>query len=101
MAEGARTTFDLGVLEEGAGALKSHGGNVDSYRAELASQIDGAISNFDGGIGADEVAQVKAKANELIDQHIQDLKTHGSSLQHVSGDTQATMGQVRRGLAPS
>lgn len=101
MAEGTRTTFDLGVLEEGAGALKSHGGNVDSYRQELAAQIDGAIANFDGGIGADEVAAVKTKANELIDQHIQDVRTHGTSLQNVSGDTQATMAQVRRGLAPS
>ncbi len=98
---GGRTTFDLGVLEEGAGALKSHGGNTDSYRAELAAHIDTAISNFDGGVGSDEVAAVKAKANELIDQHIQDLRTHGTSLQNVGGDTQATMNVVRRGLAPS
>lgn len=101
MGEGTRTTFDLGVLEEGAGALKSFGGNVENYRLALAGQIDQAISNFDGGVGADEVSAVKTKANELIDQHIEDLKTHGTSLQNVSGDTQATMNTVRRGLMPT
>lgn len=100
MAE-ARTTFDLGVLEDGANALKSHGGNVDSYRAELARHIDVAIANFDGGVGADEVAAVKRKVNEMIDQHINDIKTHGTNLNNVSSDTQAMINVVRKGLAPS
>ena len=101
MTQGNRTTFDLGVLEEGASALKSFGGNVDSYRQSLAAEIDGAIANFDGGVGADEVAAVKAKANEILDQHINDLRNHGSNLDTITGDTQSAMNAVRRGLAPS
>lgn len=64
---------EFATIDQLAADQGSHAGNIEDLRATLKAHVSRAIDNFAGGMGQDEHAACMAKADQLIDEYIQNM----------------------------
>ncbi len=83
---------DFGTLDQLSADQGSHAGNIDGLRSTLRSHVSKALANFDGGMGTEEHQSCMRKADELIDEYINNMRQFQRTTGNVH-DTFLTGGQ--------
>lgn len=86
---------EFGTLDQLAADQSRHAGAVGDFRDQLRQAVSVALANFDGGIGEAEHQACMQKAEQLIDEHInQTSRLQGTT--HQVNDTFQAGGQAAR-----
>lgn len=64
---------EFATIDQLAADQGSHAGNIEGLRATLKAHVAKALDNFAGGLGQDEHNACMAKADQLIDEYIQNM----------------------------
>jgi uncharacterized protein YukE len=72
-------TIDQLSADQGA-----HAGNIEGLRATLRSHVAKALDNFAGGLGQEEHSACMAKADQLIDEYITNMRKFQGTTNRVN-----------------
>lgn len=84
MGNGGQIRADFSTLEQLSSDQSSTAGNVDDLRSQLQGHVSQALGQLDGGMGSEEHQACMNKANQMIEEHVQGLRTFQSSTQNVN-----------------
>lgn len=70
----AQLRAEFSTIDQLAADQGSHAGNIEGLRATLKSHVSQALDNFSGGLGQEEHHACMAKADQLIDEYIQNMQ---------------------------
>lgn len=90
MSSSMQLTMNAGIIDEGAGHLGTHIGNIETYRADLKSECSRVLGNLNGGAGHEQHGLVMRKVDSLIDEHISALGQHKTGMSNASGTAAQT-----------
>ena len=79
----AQRRAEFATLDQLAADQGSHAGNLEDLRATLRSHVTTALDNFAGGLGEDEHTACMRKADQLIDEYIESVRTFRSTTNQV------------------
>lgn len=94
---GGKIHADFGGIEQLSSDQGATAGQVEDLRSTLLGHVSRALSQLDGGMGTDEHQACMRKADELINQHINDLHTFRRSTNNVN-ETFQSHGQAARNI---
>ena len=80
---------DFGVIGDLSSAQGGHAGNIEGLRATLKSQVSKALDNFGGGMGQEQHQACMVKADQLIDEYINNIRGFQNSTNQVNDTFQA------------
>jgi len=86
---GDRIRAHFGGLEELQGQQVSHTSQVEELRARLRTEVAKALSNLDGGMGAEEHQRCMQIADKIIAEHVDNLTQYNRSTVNVNQTFQA------------
>jgi uncharacterized protein YukE len=75
---------EFATIDQLAGDQGTHAANIEELRATLKAHVSRAIDNFAGGMGQDEHSACMAKADQLIDEYIQNMQKFRSTTGQVN-----------------
>lgn len=84
MSGNMQVRANTGAMDQAAGDLNSHVGNLDTLREQARAEFNKVIGNLGDGIGTTQVAAVRAKFEEYLEDHVNSIK------QSQTGLTKAT-----------
>jgi uncharacterized protein YukE len=77
---------EFGTIDQLASDQGAHAGNIEELRGTLQSMVSKALNTLDGGMGTEEHQACMRKADQLIDEYINNVRQFQSSTNNV-GDT--------------
>ncbi|HZN70985.1 MAG TPA: hypothetical protein VFC00_04775 [Micromonosporaceae bacterium] len=80
----AQLRAEFATIDQLAADQGSHAGNIESLRATLRAHVSTALDNFAGGLGQAEHTACMAKADQLIDEYIENVRTFQSTTNRVN-----------------
>ncbi|BCJ37074.1 hypothetical protein Athai_45770 [Actinocatenispora thailandica] len=83
---GHQIRAEFGTIDQLAADQSGHAGNIEGLRATLKSHVSKALNTLDGGMGTDEHQACMRKADELIDEYINNTHQFQRTTTQV-GDT--------------
>jgi uncharacterized protein YukE len=82
---------EFGTIDQASSDINAYAGNTQGQVDELMSEVSRAISNFAGGMGADQHHAVMTKARQLAEEYVSSQRQHGQATASA-GDTLHTGG---------
>lgn len=83
---------NTGAMSTAAGDVGSHLGNVENFKSQARAEFDRIIANLGDGIGTSEVAAVRQRFEQYLEEHVNSLKTSQTGLNRAT-DTMAQGGR--------
>lgn len=77
---------EFGTIDQLAADQGSHAGTIQELRGTLQSMVSKALNTLDGGMGTEEHQACMRKADQLIDEYINNMQQFQRSTNNV-GDT--------------
>lgn len=90
---------EFATIDQLAADQGTHAGNIEDLRATLKSHVTQALDNFAGGLGQDEHAACMAKADQLIDEYINNMRQFQGTTTQVNETFQQGGRQAQTTLA--
>lgn len=81
---------NTGAMETAGGDISSHLGNVEQFKADARSQFNTIVGNLGDGVGTDQVAAIRQKFEQYLDEHVASLNQNKTSLDKATGTMQQT-----------
>jgi uncharacterized protein YukE len=75
---------EFATIDQLAADQGSHAGSIEDLRATLRSYVTTALDNFAGGLGQEEHNACMAKADQLIDEYIQNMRQFQGTTNRVN-----------------
>ena len=90
---------DFGTLDQLGADQGAHAGNIEGLRAALKSHVSQALDNFAGGLGQEEHHACMQKADQLIDEYVQNMQKFQGTTGQVNDAFQQGGRQAQSTLA--
>jgi uncharacterized protein YukE len=75
---------EFATIDQLAADQGSHAGNIEGLRATLKAHVSRALDNFAGGLGQEEHAACMTKADQLIDEYIENMRKFQGTTNQVN-----------------
>lgn len=75
---------EFSTIDQLASDQGGHANNIEGLRATLKAHVSRALDNFAGGLGQDEHTACMAKADQLIDEYIQNTQQFQTTTRNVN-----------------
>jgi uncharacterized protein YukE len=75
---------EFGTIDQLAADQGGHAGDIEGFRAQLKAEVSKALDNFAGGLGENEHHVCMQKADQLIDQYVQNMQRFQGTTNQVN-----------------